>query len=166
MSCWIRASVAQRCGLMGIRRAFRADNWYQSQIYIAGDAESGTAGSFLQFSDFVRQSNGSYTAFRSTFTNTVSVTDNQWKYIVVTSDSVGARIYVNSVKIDESLSAPSPTRLEAAPFLVGAAGNWPNAPLAGYYFNGQMSGVSFYNRALTAAEISQNFEALRGRFGI
>jgi len=31
---------------------------------------------------------------------------------------------------------------------------------------GNISNVSYYNRALTAAEIQQNFNALRGRFGI
>ena len=34
------------------------------------------------------------------------------------------------------------------------------------YFNGRMPLVQAYNRALTAAEIQQNFNALRGRFGI
>lgn len=35
-----------------------------------------------------------------------------------------------------------------------------------HYFNGRVSNTSIYNRALTAAEILQNFNALRGRFGI
>ena len=166
MSCWFKAPVAQRCGLIGIRRGFRTTDWYQSQIYIAGDALSDTVGSYLQFSDFVRQSNGSYDAIRTTFTNTVSVTDNQWKYLVITSDSVGAKIYINAVKIDEAISTPKPTRFEEANFLVGAAGNWPNNPLSGYYFNGQMSNINFYTKALSAEEIRQNFNALRGRYGI
>jgi hypothetical protein len=34
------------------------------------------------------------------------------------------------------------------------------------FFSGSISNVQIYNRALTAQEISQNFEALRGRFGI
>jgi len=33
-------------------------------------------------------------------------------------------------------------------------------------FNGNIAQVSIYNRALTASEIQQNFNALRGRFGI
>ena len=36
----------------------------------------------------------------------------------------------------------------------------------GYYFIGNIAQVSIYNRALSAAEISQNFNALRGRFGL
>ena len=36
----------------------------------------------------------------------------------------------------------------------------------GGYFNGNISNVSVYNRALSAAEVSQNFNALRGRFSV
>jgi hypothetical protein len=36
----------------------------------------------------------------------------------------------------------------------------------GRYFNGRIGSVQLYNRALSAAEIRQNFNALRGRFGI
>ena len=34
------------------------------------------------------------------------------------------------------------------------------------YFDGIISTTNIYNRALTAAEVQQNFEALRGRYGI
>jgi hypothetical protein len=34
------------------------------------------------------------------------------------------------------------------------------------YFNGNMPTVKLYNRALSATEVRQNFEALRGRYGI
>lgn len=34
------------------------------------------------------------------------------------------------------------------------------------YFNGSMPAVKLYNRALSAAEVAQNFNALRGRYGI
>ena len=37
---------------------------------------------------------------------------------------------------------------------------------AGLYFNGSIYQVLIYNRALTATEITQNFNALRGRYGI
>jgi hypothetical protein len=35
-----------------------------------------------------------------------------------------------------------------------------------YYLNGNISNIKIFNRALTANEIQQNFEALRGRYGI
>ena len=34
------------------------------------------------------------------------------------------------------------------------------------YWNGNISQVSIYNRALTAAEIAQNYDALKGRYGL
>jgi len=38
---------------------------------------------------------------------------------------------------------------------------------AGYnYFNGSISNVNIYNRALSASEVLQNYNALRGRYGI
>jgi hypothetical protein len=36
----------------------------------------------------------------------------------------------------------------------------------GYFWNGKISTVQFYNRALSAAEITQNFNAQRARFGL
>ena len=38
--------------------------------------------------------------------------------------------------------------------------------LGGRYWNGKISNFKTYNRVLTAAEIQQNFNALRGRFGL
>jgi len=34
------------------------------------------------------------------------------------------------------------------------------------HFDGKIANVSIYNRALSASEIQQNFNALRGRFSI
>ena len=36
----------------------------------------------------------------------------------------------------------------------------------GYYYNGNLSICRVYNKALTAQEISTNFNALRGRYGL
>jgi hypothetical protein len=36
----------------------------------------------------------------------------------------------------------------------------------GYYYDGSLSICRVYGRALTAAEITQNFNAIRGRYGV
>ena len=36
----------------------------------------------------------------------------------------------------------------------------------GQFTNGRLSTFSIYNKALSVAEISQNFNALRGRYGL
>jgi hypothetical protein len=47
-----------------------------------------------------------------------------------------------------------------SPFTIGASLN------VNQYFDGFISLISLYNRALTESEIKQNFQALRGRYGI
>jgi hypothetical protein len=37
---------------------------------------------------------------------------------------------------------------------------------SGEYWNGKISNVQIYNRALTAAEVKQNFNATRSRYGL
>jgi len=48
------------------------------------------------------------------------------------------------------------------PFCIGITGNdLDNDP-----FDGKISQTLAYNRALTASEVKQNYNALKGRFGI
>jgi hypothetical protein len=47
------------------------------------------------------------------------------------------------------------------PFYLGGLGNVANTMFIGAYYSGRI-----YNRALTAAEVQRNFNAMRGRFGI
>jgi len=168
ISCWINTSVTQRCGLIGFRRAYTATDWWQTQIYITGDNLAGTSGNFLKLDDFNFNAGGSpeFPAQRSIFLNTESITTGTWKNIVVSSDSVGARLYINAELKAQENSTPSPTRFDAATFTIGAASNYPSGLLAGYYYNGKMSNAKFYSKALTASEIQQNFNMLRGRYGI
>jgi hypothetical protein len=43
-------------------------------------------------------------------------------------------------------------------------GGTPN--LAGYYYNGSMAIIRVYNRNLSASEVLQNYNALKGRFSL
>ena len=38
--------------------------------------------------------------------------------------------------------------------------------LGGYFYNGNISNLKLYSRALTDAEIDQNYNALKSRFGL
>ena len=88
----------------------------------------------------------------------VILTANNWYHVVFMfgSDMV-QRIYTNGT-------------LDAAGPVLGSFFNGGVAPisLAYYatYFQGLMSVVRVYNRGLSAAEISQNFNAYRTRYGI
>jgi len=92
---------------------------------------------------------------------TPSYSANQWFYVSFQRDSSNlCNIFVNGTK--ETTGATKTTTLENTNTIIGSRGSNTN----GFFYNGRMSNVRIYNRALTASEIQQNFNALRGRFSI
>ena len=84
--------------------------------------------------------------------------DGNWHQIVYTYDNGTGKIYLDSIlKNTNSFTKCN----DAEEIIIGG-----ETEGGGFYFDGHISSVSFYNRVLTATEISQNFNALRGRFGI
>lgn len=82
---------------------------------------------------------------------------NNWYNYVASYDETNVRGYLNgSITDTTSLSNPNYGGSELK------IGNWQN----NLWFNGNISNVSIYNRALSASEVLQNYNATRGRYGI
>lgn len=85
---------------------------------------------------------------------------NAWQQVVYTFDGTNQSIYVNGV------SGGSTTTYSGNPgnSTVGVkiARRWDIAD----YMAGRVANIKIYNRALSLQEIQQNFNALRGRYGI
>ena len=95
-----------------------------------------------------------------------SVNNGSWNNITVTFASNSQISYLNGVSYATLSKTQTQYTLTYYYFLGSGKGvNWTNFP-ASPYFNGNISNAVYYNRALTAQEIQQNFNALRGRFGI
>jgi len=97
---------------------------------------------------------------------TFSTTYSQmgWKNITVTyNGSTTILIYENGV-FTQTLALASPCNTTSSPVYIGAID--PSTTAGDSYFDGRISQASIYNRALSAAEILQNFNAMRGRFGL
>lgn len=80
---------------------------------------------------------------------------NQWTHLSITRDSTTTRLYQNGTFLGSTTSTPNSTsnyNFTYGAESVGAAGN--------------VSIMSFYNRALSAAELLQNFNAQKSRFGL
>lgn len=71
-------------------------------------------------------------------------------------------VYVNGVLDQGSIIGTVPTALNSGTSTVVIG----NVNSGSYYFNGSIGQVVIHNRALSAAEISTNFNLLRGRYGI
>lgn len=85
-----------------------------------------------------------------------SITTNTWYNMVVTKTSTSYTFYTNGIQT----ATATGTNLSLNKFRIGgrADGFW--------YVSGSAAIASVYNRELSPQEVSQNFNALRGRFGV
>lgn len=87
------------------------------------------------------------------------VTSGSWYHVIGTRIGSAVTLYLNGVSIGSGTSSASLSDSG------GTIGNYGGG--GGYKFNGRLAVIKVYkNRGLTAAEAAQNFNALRGRFGI
>jgi hypothetical protein len=85
---------------------------------------------------------------------------NTWYHLVGVINNGTSRLYVNGVLQDDSTSmtvAPP-----VGPFMLGKFYDGIND----FYFGGRIANGKFYNRVLSQSEITQNYNALKGRYGL
>jgi hypothetical protein len=90
--------------------------------------------------------------------------DNNWHYALATISNISTGnliIYVDGTQVYSTTVPNYTTNTSTYPLWVGG---WTGG--TSYLYNGSLSNVQIYNRILSATEITQNFNALRGRYGI
>ena len=94
----------------------------------------------------------------ATISSTYVIEPSTWYHFVGTfGEGNTTKLYINGVLNNSQSSYTNvPSNFTSAIILGEYSG----------YFNGRISNAKIYNRALSAAEISQNYNSLRGRFGI
>ena len=92
-------------------------------------------------------------------TSTTTLNTNQWYNICFTRVGSTAKIYINGSEISITTVGASAVNLQTytSNFTVGV-----NRALN--YTNGRMSLLQIYNRALSASEVLQNYNATKGRY--
>jgi Tfp pilus assembly protein PilV len=88
---------------------------------------------------------------------------NNWYYVVGTYDGTNVRLFINGVQSEVTGSLTGNIKTNTLPVKIGMISS---ASSTSEYYTGLISSVSIYNRALSASEITQNFNALRGRYGL
>ncbi len=88
---------------------------------------------------------------------------NTWNHVVGVYDGINILIYVNGVDRSQTLvgTVPSSLYIGSSSFIVGDDSTTTQNAFAGY-----ISNVQIYNRALSATEVLQNYNATKGRFGL
>jgi hypothetical protein len=93
------------------------------------------------------------------FTSNTSLSTNVWYNIVGTYDGNLISLYING-DLDKNTTQTGTVTSNPGSLLVGKT-SYTNA-----YFNGNISNIQIYNRALSAQEVLQNYNATKSRFGI
>lgn len=88
---------------------------------------------------------------------------NQWYYAMVTYDQSYQRFYINGVEVYNAALSGAIGDSYANDLRIGARGA-PGAPSSP--FKGYIAVVHMYNRGISAAEVLQNFNNGRQRFGV
>jgi hypothetical protein len=96
---------------------------------------------------------------------TQNILNNDWHYLVgqIRIDGI-TELYLNGDKITESnLTVNLNINLNDVGFVIGCRNLEGNIDA---HFNGNISQTLIYNRALSAEEVLQNFNATKGRYGL
>jgi hypothetical protein len=87
-----------------------------------------------------------------------ALTTNGWMYINMVFDGTNVYHYQNG-SLTRTTSFPGDIRTATTPVTIG--GGW-----SGEYFTGKIATSMIYNKALSATEVKQNFNAQKARFGL
>jgi hypothetical protein len=97
-----------------------------------------------------------------TFTPSAYLTANAWNHIICTYGAGTKTIYVNGVQIAQQTGLTGTLPTGQTNQYIGKYGNAGN----NYPFNGRIGESRVYNIALSAAQVLQNYNATKGRFGL
>jgi len=132
-------------------------------------AENGT--SFTQNTFYLAQENSTQFTFstygggdQDLIAANFSYQTNRWYHLVgVWQSGVRNKLYSNGIDVTSPYSGSIRTTLQNGNtnLFLGCRGGG-----ASFFFNGDIPVFRIYTKALSAHEVNQNFNALRGRFGI
>lgn len=140
---WVKQAVAGADGVVYGLDANGSDNW----LSVTGNVVQ------LAVTQVADVNN-------TAISGTTVLNTSQYYQIAATIDSSSAQVYCNGIQENSVSTAFTIGAWTATPY-IGRRGT-----LAQKYFSGNIAIVSAYDRVLTPAEIKQNFNALRGRFGL
>lgn len=88
---------------------------------------------------------------------------NQWYNLVATREENNYKLYINGSLVGTGTSSVLVYDANMSGIYIGYS---PDVDAATRTMNGKIGSAQIYNRALTATEIAQNFNATKGRFGL
>jgi hypothetical protein len=137
----------------GIGTIFSLNYDYPNTGYLIRQKDDST-GKFVIWSDYGSESG---------IFSTSALIINTWNHVAVIQNSGICSIYINGV-LDSAQSLPNPVLSQSFRVLIGVRAT--SGSSAGAYLPGRIAVAKIYNRALSASEVLQNFNAQKSRFGL
>jgi hypothetical protein len=94
-------------------------------------------------------------------TSSETIGTGQWKNIVATFDGITAKIYIDGVQSVNTSSSSTLFSITNTDLNIGRID-----PILGRYLAGSIGPVMIYKKAISSTEVSTNFNALKGRYGL
>jgi hypothetical protein len=146
MECWFYTSVVVQNGFLFEKGAI---NSQYSMFLNQGDVF------------YFRTIGGTISNGDLTFTSSTYLTANAWNHVICTYNGSIKIIYVNGVQV-ASVNASGTLNTGQTNQYIGKYGDAGN----NYPFNGRIGESRVYNIALSAAQVLQNYNATKSRFGL
>jgi len=152
LSCWIKTSTTPFSQLIA-----RGNNGNNLGVYLSINLATG----------LLSAGGNNSSGWNAKDISNITINDNRWHYVAgvynQSSNSVTGYVDGNvgittTVTFDTDNYSPKNTNL-ARNQIPGAGGDIQ-------WYNGNIAQVSMYKRALSAQEVLQNYNALKGRFGL
>jgi len=163
---WLKSQNLTQIGTILSKR--NPNSPFDQFIFTIGDSGTDTGWTTVASKKllFVLRSSGSNQIRAVTSNDIINDANGNWIQNVLIRDSGTLKYYYNGIekplltrRIDGA-GVNSDITVSGQELFIG------NANYSGAALTGNISQVQIYNRALTAQEIQQNFEATRGRYGI
>ena len=152
VECWFRVQGSFAIGALAGQSIYGVDDWSTSNMWLFHP--NGTAAT-TSITFYI----GSVGGIKSV--NSTNLTQGNWYQVVGTYSAASTKIYVNGTLNGQGAGGPSVNNVPTNTLVLGG-----DPRITFRRFTGNVSALNIYNKELNATEVSQNFGALRGRFGI
>ena len=147
------------CGNILSQTAYTKSAWFRPESS-TGNIISGPANHAFWMSNTDDTLSAGHRGAWTTVSYTVpsgNMLNQWWNGVVTYNNSTGWVLYLNGVQVDTDSSTVDPNGTTAV--FIGRYGG-------GTYFDGDIAQAMIYDRSITASEVKQNYNALKGRFGL
>ena len=138
-------------------------SWYS--VFQSPESNSSHVSTFFDWAIYINSTGGLHTRINGVSDGlgsgtTTKVQNNTWTHIVIAWNGSLVSYYLNGVLIQTKSLSTTISYTNNTDKLIGTnAGGTED-------FDGKIPIVRFYNRAITAAEVTQNYNAQKSRFGL